>query len=152
LPKGRPISLPTLPDSPLYLVEDLEAATGIPRRTIRFYVSKGILKPARGRGPSATYDKDHLLRLQRLKELKIQHLPLDEIKQELATKSTEDLEAHFAISAGPTEGTWQRIAFGPDYELNVRISPGDLEAKRRFVKQLTQHIWAMIEDHRARND
>lgn len=46
-----------------YQIGDFERMFGIPRRTIRYYVSEGILPPAHGRGPTAWYDETHLRRL-----------------------------------------------------------------------------------------
>lgn len=120
LPRGRPLTIAPAPTSPRYSIADLEAETGFNARTIRYYIAEGMLTPAHGRGPSATYDKDHLLRLRMIKELKEDFLPLDAIKQRLGKLSTEDLEAHFAIQSGPTSAVWRRIVFGPDVELHVR--------------------------------
>jgi DNA-binding transcriptional MerR regulator len=131
LPRGRPVRIPEAPASPRYAITDLEAATGFNPRTIRFYISEGMLGAAQGRGPSATYSKDHLLRLRYIKELKEQHLPLEEIKSRLTGLSTNDLEAHFAIRGAPSEGRWRRIVFRDDLELHVRErEPRDYQFER----------------------
>ena len=46
-----------------YTMADLEAQTGLPGRTIRYYITQGLLPAARGRGVGATYGPTHLLRL-----------------------------------------------------------------------------------------
>ena len=51
-----------------YTIADLERETGVSARTIRYYISEGLLQPAYGRGPSATYDADHLLRLRMIQQ------------------------------------------------------------------------------------
>jgi DNA-binding transcriptional MerR regulator len=138
LPRGRPVALPSVPSSPRYGIADLEAETGFNPRTIRYYISEGMLTPAHGRGPSATYDTDHLLRLRLIKELKDEFLPLEAIKERLAELSTEDLEAHFAIQTRPVEGRWRRIGFTPDLELHVRErEPRDYRFERA-VDQIVQ--------------
>lgn len=121
LPPGQRIVLQRPPDSPRYAMTDLVNETGFSARTIRYYVTEGILKPAQGRGPSATYDKDHLLRLRMIDELKTEeNLPLDQIRDRLAKLTIADLEAHFAIATRPVEGRWRRVIFHPDLELNIR--------------------------------
>lgn len=145
LPRGRPLPLPTVPTSPRYSIADLEEETGFNARTIRYYISEGLLTPAHGRGPTATYDKDHLLRLQFVKQLKERLLPLEAIKRQLANVSTEDLEAHFAIQAGPIEGQWRRIVFGPDLELHVKLRPARDIRFERAIDQIVQHARFILE-------
>ena len=42
-----------------YTMDDLERESGVTSRTIRYYISEGLLPPAYGRGPTAVYDADH---------------------------------------------------------------------------------------------
>jgi DNA-binding transcriptional MerR regulator len=139
LPPGRPVSLPPVPTSPRYSIGDLQEQTGFNGRTIRYYITEGLLTPAHGRGPTATYDKDHLLRLRMIKELKEEFLPLETIKQKLGELKTEDLEAHFAIQTGPVEGRWRRIVFGPELELHVREREQRDYRFERVVEQIVQY-------------
>jgi DNA-binding transcriptional MerR regulator len=103
-----------------YSIDQLSAETGISPRTIRYYITEGMIPPAHGRGASATYDRRHLLRLRLIVELKNEFKPLETIKRELDALTTDDLEAHFAIQRDPAEGHWRRIVFSPDLELHVR--------------------------------
>lgn len=146
LPPGRPVALPPVPTSPRYSIGDLQAETGFNGRTIRYYISEGMLTPAHGRGPTATYDKDHLLRLRMIKELKDEFLPLDAIKRRLADLSTEDLEAHFAIQSGPVEGHWRRVVFNADLELHVRQREQRDYRFERAVDQIVQHARFVLEN------
>lgn len=139
LPPGRPIVLPRVPDSPRYSMEDLTRETGFSARTIRYYVTEGLLTPAHGRGKTATYDKDHLLRLRMIQELKESFLPLETIKSRLADLETSDLESHFAIESRQTEDRWRRISFGRDLELNVRDRGSRDYAFDRAVDTIVQH-------------
>ena len=143
LPRGRPVALPRVPDAPRYAIADLEAETGFNARTIRFYISQGMLAPAHGRGPSATYDKDHLLRLRLIRELKENYQPLEAIKERLGDLSTADLEAHFAIETGPVEDRWRRVLLHPDLELHVRERGGDAFA--RAVDTIVQHARFVVD-------
>lgn len=51
------------PQDPTTL-DGLAQATGIPERTIRSYISRGLLPPPSGRGRAASYGPEHLERLQ----------------------------------------------------------------------------------------
>jgi len=124
---------------------DLEAATPFNARTIRYYIAQGMIASAHGRGPTATYDEDHLLRLRMITELKGQYLPLEQIGERLRAMTTDDLVAHFAIQRAPNQQRWRRVLVHPDLELHVRdrVSEG-LSARdaARFEETL-----ALIVDH-----
>lgn len=140
LPPGQRIDLPRPPSSPRYSMPDLVKETGFSPRNIRYYVTQGILNPAHGRGPKATYDKDHLLRLRLVDELKREeNLSLDRIRERLDDMSTSDLEAHFAIASRPIEGKWRRIVFHPDIEMNIREREETDYAFERAVDEVINH-------------
>lgn len=119
-PPGRLPPLPIAADPHRYGLADLERETGVPGRTIRYYISEGLLPPAYGRGPGATYDLGHLARLQMIQLLKGQHLPLSDIRQRLNDLSDNEILALLNIQAAPTEDVWRRIELHPDIELHVR--------------------------------
>ena len=119
-PRGsaaRPVSLP---EPYRYTLADLERETGTSGRTVRYYISQGLLPPAHGRGPSATYDLGHLVRLRAISLLKAQHLPLEQIKQRLSPLSDDEIAAMLRVETAPPEDTWRRIRLHPDLELFVR--------------------------------
>lgn len=123
-PRGKTSALPTLPDRHRYSMDDLERETGINARTVRFYITQGLLQPAHGRGPSATYDLGHLLRLRMIKSLRDEHKPLAEIKERLADMSDRDIASLLDVQTRPAEDRWRRVQVHPDVELHIRIRAG----------------------------
>jgi DNA-binding transcriptional MerR regulator len=123
-PRGRPAALPSLPEPHRYAMSDLEAETGIDARTIRYYITRGLLPPAHGRGPSATYDLGHLLRLRMIQLLKSEHLPLEDIKTRLADLTDRDIAAMLEVQTRPVEDRWRRVQLHPDVELHIRERAG----------------------------
>ncbi len=120
-PPGRRSALPEAPDRYRYSIAELEEQTGINARTIRYYIGKGLLAPAYGRGPTATYDLGHLLRLRMIRHLQeVERLPLAEIKERLGRLSDEAIETLLGVETRPAEDRWRRIALHPDIELHVR--------------------------------
>lgn len=56
-------------DGPVYTIDDLAAASGVPSRTIRFYQSKGALPKPEIRGRTAYYTPAHKERLELIARL-----------------------------------------------------------------------------------
>ena len=66
-----------------YSLLDLCVAADVTPRTVRYYISSGLLPPSGIQGPHATYPAATLRRLKLIKALQRQHLPLAEIRARL---------------------------------------------------------------------
>lgn len=108
-----------------YTLAELEDRTGIKGRTIRYYITEGLLPPAYGRGPSATYDHDHLLRLEAINQMKEQRQPLKSIKESLEQLTTDDLSMMLNSTDQPEAVVWRHYQLHPDFQINVRDRSGD---------------------------
>ena len=106
-----------------YSIAEVQDLTGLTGRTVRYYVSQGLISPAHGRGPSATYDRGHILRLKAIQKLKADHLPLDEIKRRLSELTDRQIASTFESEIRSAGETWRRIELHPDIELHVRNRP-----------------------------
>lgn len=107
-----------------YTMADLEKATGLSARTIRFYITQGLLPSARGRGVGATYGPAHLLRLKAIGLLKKENTPLDQIRRRLDGMRDAELAAMLEVETAPPEDRWRRVMLHPDLELHVRERGG----------------------------
>lgn len=74
-----------------YDIQELVAESGVPRRTIYFYVQQGVLPPPEGAGLAAHYNEEHLLRLRLIPMLRQQGLRLDEIRVRFHQLSGEEM-------------------------------------------------------------
>lgn len=74
-------------------IQDLCDLTGLPRRTIHFYIQQGILPPPQGSGLGARYLPDHLLKLKLIPILRKQGLRLDDIRLKFQSASSSELAA-----------------------------------------------------------
>ena len=72
----------------LSLLADL---AGVTPRTIRYYISQGLLPPPIGAGSTTRYADSHLLRLRLVRELQRQHLPLSEIRARLRRLTDDEV-------------------------------------------------------------
>jgi DNA-binding transcriptional MerR regulator len=69
---------------PRYSLTELADLAGVTPRTVRYYMSQGLLPSPGASGPGAKYDDTHLGRLRLVRRLQREHLPLAEIRQRLA--------------------------------------------------------------------
>jgi DNA-binding transcriptional MerR regulator len=70
-------------DPATFDISELAQAAKVTVRTIRYYVQQGLLPQPGSRGPGTRYDQGHLERLQLIKRLQREHLPLAEIRRRL---------------------------------------------------------------------
>jgi DNA-binding transcriptional MerR regulator len=87
--------------TPTYSMDDLVAQTGVTVRTVRYYISEGLLPPPEGAGPATTYRDIHLNRLRLIGLLKDAYLPLKEIRRRLAAMTDEEI----AAAVDPQQGS-----------------------------------------------
>ena len=72
------------PTDSRYSLTELADLAGVTPRTVRYYLSQGLLPSPGTSGPGAKYDDTHLGRLRLVRRLQREHLPLAEIRQRLA--------------------------------------------------------------------
>jgi DNA-binding transcriptional MerR regulator len=78
------------------------AASAYPNeRTIRFYVTRGLVTPPDGRGTAATYSYRHLLQVLAIKLRQMEGATLATITKELAETTGDVLERRVASALGP---------------------------------------------------
>ena len=102
-----------------YDIQELITQSGVPRRTIYFYVQQGVLPPPEGAGLAAHYTEDHLLRLRLIPLLRQQGLRLDEIRGRFTQLSGEEMRtmlntSHPAPSPAPPAPRAVREPFAPE--------------------------------------
>jgi DNA-binding transcriptional MerR regulator len=64
-----------------YTIEELGNISGFTRRTIRYYIQEGLVKPPAGRGRGGFYFDSHLETLHRIRLLQAEHLGLKAIQE-----------------------------------------------------------------------
>jgi DNA-binding transcriptional MerR regulator len=77
-------------------IEELAERVQVPVRTIRFYISEGLVPGPGTRGKGTTYSEGHLLRLQLIRRLAEQRVPLAEQRELLGRLSLEEVQALLA--------------------------------------------------------
>ena len=93
-----------MPDDPRYSLTELADLAGVTPRTVRYYITSGLLPSAGRSGPGAKYAEEDLDRLRLIRRLQREHLPLAEIRQRLSGLDDEDVRSLAAeVDPGPTD-------------------------------------------------
>ena len=72
-----------------YKVSELAEKAGVTKRTIHYYISKGLLMPPEGSGVSSIYNDEHLERILLIKKLQSEYLPLNKIRDHILNNPNE---------------------------------------------------------------
>ena len=75
-----------------YTITEIERKTGIARRTIHYYIKERLIPPATGSGGGASYNDEHVMRLNFITELQKTHLKLYGIREILNGLSVPQME------------------------------------------------------------
>ena len=123
---------------------ELAEATGLPARTIRFYIARGLLDGPVKAGRAAAYTEDHLARLEKIKKLQAQGRMLSEIGRSLAGGTTPERYA-----AAPT--AWWRHAIADDVVVLTRsdVSPWRTRQIREAIDELARSLQPAGDEKRS---
>lgn len=72
-----------------YKVSELAEKAGVTKRTIHYYISKGLLLPPEGTGINSLYNDEHLERILLIKKLQAEYMPLNKIREYILENSKE---------------------------------------------------------------
>jgi DNA-binding transcriptional MerR regulator len=91
---------------------ELADASGLPARTIRFYISRGLLSGPVKAGREAEYTERHLERIERIKRLQAEGRPLSQVAHVLNGPELKN--------APPQPAAWLQYAIAKDVVVWVR--------------------------------
>ena len=75
-----------------YKVSELALKAGVTKRTIHYYISKGLLLPPEGSGVNSIYTDEHLNRILLIKKLQAEFMPLNKIRDYILENPNEKVE------------------------------------------------------------
>jgi DNA-binding transcriptional MerR regulator len=113
---------------------ELSEESGIPARTIRFYIARGLLDGPVKAGRGAVYTAEHLARLEKIKELQTEGRMLAEIANDL----NGGPPAITAVAPSP----WWQHAIQDDVIVWVRgdVSPWRMKQIRAAVDDIASRL------------
>ena len=141
-----------------YSIEELAAKAGVSRRTVRYYVQRGLLPAPYGLGRGRHYGEEHLAALLQAKLFQERGLDLESIREALAGESRNERTTECDTcepqpsqdrlfppprpSRPPGEG-WFRQRVLPGYELHVGAGASPLSAAE--LAALSEFLGDLIE-------
>lgn len=130
-------------------IEELAERVGVPVRTIRFYISEGLLPGPEGRGRAATYGEGHLVRLRLVRRLAEQHVPLADIGERLSELGLEDVRALLAEEER-RRADLQRAAAAPSPKAYVSALLSRAQAGRQAGASLRAPQFSRLQEEPAK--
>ena len=114
----------------------LASESGVPERTIRYYIARGLLAPPARGGRRAFYTADHLDRLQEVQRRQHEGLTLAEIGRLGGTGA--------AASRLPEPEPWLQYTLAPDVLVQVRTgtSPWRVRQIKSALDRLARELEA----------
>ena len=113
---------------------ELSEESGIPARTIRFYIARGLLDGPVKAGRGAVYTAEHLARLEKIKQLQAEGRMLAQIAHDLSAGPPP----HTAVAPSP----WWQHVIQEDVMLWVRgdVSPWRMKQIRIAVDDFASRL------------
>ncbi|MBN1411821.1 MAG: MerR family transcriptional regulator [Spirochaetales bacterium] len=120
----------------MYNIETLAKLTGLTRRTIRYYIQKGLLDPPEGGGRGSYYTDSHVEQVKKIKTLSEQGVLLIKMKEVMEGNTPSEEKDDFKDLAITR---WERCHLAP--EVDLVYGPGifsleDLSEIRQFMIEL----------------
>jgi DNA-binding transcriptional MerR regulator len=117
----------------LYGIDELAERAGVSRRTVRYYIERGLLPPPTGLGRGKHYTDEHLATLVSIRELQERGVPLAEV----VARRDAPPPAVVARPA-PVQTSWSRIVLADGLELHLRGRRLDEERLRALIDAVTE--------------
>lgn len=122
-----------------YKVSELAEKAGVTKRTIHYYISKGLLMPPCGEGINSTYDDKHLERLKLIRELQKNDMPLNKIRDTILNNN--NIKKHKKTYENTTKYIRENVCdiFEMHYtEENAKKYSHIIENVKKYVKKMME--------------
>lgn len=125
-----------------YKISELAEKAGVTKRTIHYYISKGLLLPPEGSGVNSVYNDEHLERLLLIKKLQEKYMPLNKIREYILENPKEKVEEKIE---GNTEAeVYIRENVCNIFEIHYTKENG--EKYKHIIENVKKYVEKMMED------
>lgn len=127
-----------------YKVSELADKAGVTKRTIHYYISKGLLLPPEGSGVNSLYNDEHLERILLIKKLQSEYMPLNKIREYILENPTKKVSQK-------TKEIKTKIVREEEREIYIRENVCDIfeihysEAQCKKYKHIIENVKKYVE-------
>ena len=132
-----------------YKVSELADKAGVTKRTIHYYISKGLLLPPEGSGVNSLYNDEHLQRILLIKKLQAEYMPLNKIREYILENPTEKVQKK-------AKEIKEKIVKEKGQEIYIRENICDIfeihyseengEKYKHIIENIKKYVEKMMED------
>ena len=127
-----------------YKISELAEAAGVTVRTIRYYVSKGLLTPPKEDGLYSYYSEINLNELKLIKAYQEKFLQHNVIREKLLNGETDiDIDIKVDNQKKDKEFLYRKVHVVPGIELSIRddvLNQEKIETLVGYIKKLINNI------------
>lgn len=127
-------------------IDDLCRLTGLTRRTVRFYIQKGLLEKPNGEKKGAWYSQEHLERLARIRQLSASGLSLDAVARQLDDSVDAGGNSLAAMPGTVTVKSHITVARGLEVVVCPDLAQMRPEQLRKFIRLLSEAYQESVQD------
>ena len=132
-----------------YKVSELADKAGVTKRTIHYYISKGLLLPPEGSGVNSLYNDEHLERILLIKKLQAEYMPLNKIRECILENPPEkvqknDREIKTKISRDEGREIYIRENVCDIFE--IHYSEENEKKYKHIIENVKKYVEKMMED------
>lgn len=126
-----------------YKVSELAEKAGVTKRTIHYYISKGLLLPPDGNGVNSLYNDKHLERLLLIKKLQSEYMPLNKIREYILEDHNEK-QPDLTITKDPEKEIYIKENICNIFEVHYSQENG--EKYKHIIENVKKYVEKMMED------
>ena len=132
-----------------YKVSELADKAGVTKRTIHYYISKGLLLPPEGSGVNSLYNDEHLKRILLIKKLQAEYMPLNKIREYILENPKEEVtqdvkEIKTSVVKNEAQEIYIRENICNIFELNYSLENG--EKYKYIIENVKKYVEKMMGD------
>lgn len=132
-----------------YKVSELADKAGVTKRTIHYYISKGLLLPPEGSGVNSLYNDEHLQRILLIKKLQAEYMPLNKIREYILEYPTEKVqkeakEIKTKMARDEEQEVYIRENICDIFEIHYSEENG--EKYKHIIENVKKYVEKMMED------
>ena len=130
-----------------YKVSELANKAGVTKRTIHYYISKGLLLPPEGNGVNSLYNDEHLQRILLIKKLQAEYMPLNKIREYILENPAEKVQKDVkAIEITKNEGQEIYVRENVCDIFEIHYSKENGEKYKHIIENVKKYVEKMMED------